>query len=140
MALMWTAEHPPRWDESKSRILGASPPGVFRYDGMTLGALVPGEWWRVEDEEGGVLGYGWMDVTWGWAPVLLAVAPEAREKGVGSFVIEQLVQEGARRGLHYVFNVIPDAHPDPEGLAMWLESRGFEPAQTDVRTLRRRVR
>ena len=139
MALKWSAEPAARWDADKQRILGASPDGVFRFGELADGALVPGDWWRVEDDAGQVVAYGWMDVTWGWAPMLLAVDPTTRGQGVGSFVVEQLAAEASRKGLHYVFNVIPDAHPDPEALAAWLGRRGFEPAQTDARTLRRQV-
>jgi GNAT superfamily N-acetyltransferase len=139
MDLIWIAETPPRWDSNKHHILSASPPGVFRFDDVTEGTLLPGDWWRVETASGDIVAYGWLDVTWGWAPVLLAVAPDARETGVGTFVLDNLASEGAKRGLHYLFNVIPEAHPEPESLAMWLESRGFEPAQTDVRTLRRKL-
>ena len=27
--------------------------------------MAPGEWWRVEEEGGRVVAYGWMDVVWG---------------------------------------------------------------------------
>ena len=138
MALEAFREDPARWDADKQRILGASPEGVFDLSHRE-GAIVPGQWIRAE-EEGRVLGYAWLDITWGYAPVLFAVAPAAQGRGVGSFLLDQVEAEARREGLAYVFNAIPDAHPDPEGLARWLTERGFEPSQSDGKLLRRRVR
>ncbi len=137
MALKWIREDPARWDADKQRILGAAPAGVFDVDHRD-GAIVPGQWGRAE-RDGHVVGYGWMDVTWGYAPVLVAVDPEARGQGVGTFLLDQLEAEAREEGLAYVFNAIPDAHPDPEGLARWLQERGFQPSQQDGKLLRRRV-
>jgi GNAT superfamily N-acetyltransferase len=137
MALNWISETPAKWDDDKQRIVGGAPDGVFEIGG-TPGSLVPGEWWRVEDG-GKTVGYGWMDVTWGWAPVLVAVDPEAQRQGVGHFIMDQLESEAKKRGLHYIFNVIPATHPDPDGVAAWLESAGFESAQSDHKMLRRKV-
>ena len=136
--MQWISESPPQWDDKKAEILGASPAGVFRVAEAKAGDLLPGDWWRVEID-GEVVGYGWMDVTWGYAPVLVAVAPSARDKGVGSFIMDQLAAEAHKQGLAYIFNVIPVAHPDPKGLSSWLQGRGFEPSSSDDRMLRRQV-
>ena len=80
MALKWIHENPAIWDAGKARIVGRAPKGVFdsRYAKSNVGDLVPGEWWRVEDE-GRTIGYGWIDVNWGDAEILLCTEPEARE-------------------------------------------------------------
>ncbi|NIM00083.1 MAG: hypothetical protein GTN89_03960, partial [Acidobacteria bacterium] len=83
MALKWIAENPPHWDENKQRVIGGAPEGIFDLGDHEPGALIPGEWWRVEDD-GGVAGYGWMDCTWGDAEILLAVAPGRQGGGVGT--------------------------------------------------------
>ena len=66
MTLSWIAEHPATWDADKRRIVGGASPGIFdsRYARIAEGSIVPGEWWRV-DEDGHTVGYGWMDVNWG---------------------------------------------------------------------------
>ena len=70
----WHAEHrPTRLDEAKKAFFEAIPDGTV--DLRPAGDLLPGDWWRLE-EEGKVVGYGWMDVTWGDAQILLAVAPD----------------------------------------------------------------
>jgi GNAT superfamily N-acetyltransferase len=136
-AMQWIHESPPRWDDTKAAILGAAR-GIFGgFDGQRPGDLISGEWWRVE-EAGDVVGYGWLDHTWGDAEILLAVAPQARGHGVGTFILDRLEREAAARGLNYMFNVVPKAHPDPDRFARWLASRGFEPAHDDL--YRRRVR
>ncbi|MEZ4234963.1 MAG: GNAT family N-acetyltransferase [Myxococcota bacterium] len=98
-----------------------------RLRALPVGADVPGDWWRIEDD-GETVGYGWMDTVWGDAEVLVAVASAARGAGVGAFAMDRLAQEADQRGLRYLHNVIPSAHPDPEGLRAWLQRRGFAPA------------
>jgi GNAT superfamily N-acetyltransferase len=126
----WIHENPPHWDETKAAIAAAAPAGSLRLPDYAIGDLVSGEWWRVEDG-GEVLGYGWMDCTWGDAEVLLVVDDASRRRGVGTFILDQLEREAARRGLHYLYNVIPEELPDREGLARWLENRRFEPDHGD---------
>jgi ribosomal protein S18 acetylase RimI-like enzyme len=136
MTLRWIYESPAVWDADKARIVGAAPEGVFdtRYAQAKVGDLVPGEWWRVEDGEATV-GYGWLDVNWGDAEILLATAPEAQQRGVGSFVLSHLEQEARARGLNYLYNVVRPTHPDADRVTAWLKKRRFEPS-ADGRLLR----
>lgn len=103
------------------------------------GAYLPGTWWRLE-EEGTLLGYGWMDVTWGDAQILLAVDPDARRGGHGKTILDHLEAEAHRSGLAYLFNTIPSDHPDPDGVRAFLTANGFEASGLDGNMLRRRVR
>ena len=100
--------------------------------------MIPGDWWHVE-EDGQVVGFGWMDANFGDAEVLLAVAPEAQSKGVGGFIVEQLAREAASHGLNYMYNVVNPQHPRREAVTAWLGKHGFEPSHDDE-SLRRRVR
>jgi GNAT superfamily N-acetyltransferase len=124
MGKRWIQENPAYWDAAKVRIVGGAPKGVFELGERAEGDMVPGEWWRVE-EDGAVLGYGWMDVTWGDGEVLLAVAPEARRKGFGAFILDRLEEEARARGLNYLYNVVRPTHPERESVTRWLEGRGF---------------
>jgi len=137
VSLTWIRERNPVWDEPKDRIVGGVPAGVFdsRYDTLQKGNLVPGEWWRVEDEDGRVVGYGWLDVNWGDAEILLATEPDARGKGVGTFVLRQLEGEARARGLNYLYNLVRPTHPNAEDVAAWLSRRGFS-QESDGRLLR----
>lgn len=130
MNLDWIRESPAKWDEDKRRIIGDAPTGIFdrRYRELAAGTLLPGEWWRVE-EEGRVVGYGWLDVVWGDAEILLASDPEARGRGLGSFVLDRLEKEARSRGLNYIYNVVRPTHPNAKELSAWLEKRGFEPSE-----------
>ena len=134
----WIHEDAPEWDEDKDAIVGGAPDGVFRLENYRKGGVIPGEWWRVEDR-GSVVGYGWMDATWGDAQILLAVAPKQQGRGVGEFILEHLELEAAGHGLNYLYNVVAPSHPERESVSNWLRSRGFEPAHDDE-SLRRRVR
>ena len=138
MSFDWIHENAPEWDESKDAIIGGATEGVFQLDNYRLGGVIPGEWWRVE-LSGDVVGYGWMDATWGDAEILLAVDPGRRKKGVGSFILDRLELEAASRGLNYMYNVVGPKHPDRNAVTAWLASRGFEPSHDDE-SLRRRVR
>lgn len=128
--LTWIHESPARWDAGKARIVGDAPEGIFdtRYATLAGDALVPGEWWRVE-EEGETVGYGWLEVSWGDAEILLATAPDKRGQGVGEFILRNLNDEAKARGLNYLTNVVRPTHPEAEALTRWLEARGFGPAR-----------
>jgi len=126
MSYAWIREEPARWDEDKRRILGGAPAGIFdrRFAECAAGEFLPSEWWRVEDR-GRTVGYGWLDLVWGDAEITLAVDPEARGSGVGSFILGRLEAEAHARGVRYVYNTVRPSHPDRKAVSAWLEKRGF---------------
>ena len=133
--LKWIHENPAQWDAGKEALVGRAPEGIFDTSQFVPGELVPGEWWRVEDG-GRLVGYGWMDCTWGDAEILLVVDPAERGRGVGSFILDRLEHEAHVRGLNYLYNVVPTSHPEPRRIAAWLARRRFSPAEGD-RLMRR---
>jgi GNAT superfamily N-acetyltransferase len=126
MSLEWIAEQPAQWDKDKARIVGSAPAGTFdaRYTTLRIGEMAPGEWWRVEDR-GRVVGYGWLDVSWGDADILIATDVEARKHGIGTFILGELDREASRRGLNYLSNIVPPTHPQRDDVSRWFEKRGF---------------
>ncbi len=126
MRLIWTCESPAFWDDDKARVLESARPA----------GILPGVWWRVSRGDYAVA-YGWMDVVWGEAEILLAVAPEARGIGIGSLVLDGLEAEAARRGLSYLHNTVRPDHPERERVLRWLTSRGFQPSADGGRLVRR---
>lgn len=136
MSLEWIHENPAYWDDDKRAIVGEAEEGVFAPGSHRAGDVVPGEWWRVEDG-GRTVGYGWMDVNWGDAEILLAVAKDARGRGVGTFILDRLEDEARARGLNYLYNAVRPEHPERERTTRWLEERRFRPAEDGV--LRRSV-
>ena len=136
MERRWIHESPAVWTADKARIVGRARQGIFdgQYATFEEGDLIPGEWWRVE-EDGRTVGFGWLDVVWGDAEILLATDAPERGHGVGSYVLEHLAAEARERGLNYLYNVIRPTHPEPDALRAWLEKRGFE-ASEDGRLLR----
>lgn len=136
MTLSWIRERNAVWNADKARIVGRAPAGIFdtRYGSLAEGQLVPGEWWHVEDD-GRVVAYGWLDVNWGDAEILLATEHEAQGRGVGTFVLKHLELEARARGLNYMYNVVRPTHPEGEAVTAWLVKRGFETA-SDGRLLR----
>ena len=138
MALEWIQEKGlPAWDADKVRIVGGAPAGVFdtRYGELTQGATVPGQWWRVE-RDGAVVGYGWLQLVWGDAEILLATAQDVQGQGVGAFLLERLEEEARVRGLNYLTNVVRSTHPEGERVTAWLTKRGFK-ASEDGRLVKR---
>jgi len=140
MSLRWIHEAAPRWDADKARIVGGAPAGIFdqRYAAMRAGDVAPGEWWRVEDD-GKTAGYGWLDLVWGDAEILLATDPVARRRGVGSFILERLGEESRARGVNHMYNRVRETHPDAQALTRWLFQRGFAASSEDGRLLRAEV-
>lgn len=133
----WVRETPASWDEDKAAVLAGLGPGLFGLGTPQDGDALGDEWWRVEDDTGEVVGYGRLDDTWGDAEILVLVSPEHRRGGVGGFVVARLEAEAGRRGLNYIYNVVPDGHPDPEQVTGWLAAHGFE--ANDVGELRKKV-
>ena len=127
MALVWFREDTPVWDAAKRSILEGAPAGALELPHLRVGDLVPGEWFRVEDD-GTTVGYGWMDCTWGDAEITLAVDPRRRGEGVGAFIVRQLEKEASSRGVNYLYNAVRPAHPDRIRVTRWLERNGFEPS------------
>ena len=124
MALSWIPENPPYWDRAKAAIVAAAPKGSLDVPDRPDGEIVPGEWWRVE-ADGRTVGYGWMDTNWGDAEILLAVDPQQRGAGVGTFILDRLEHEARARGLNYLYNVVRDTPPERSRVTRWLEDRGF---------------
>ena len=138
MRLEWIRENPAQWDAGKAAVIGGAEDGALDPLERPPGEILPGEWWRVE-EQGRVLGYGWMDCTWGDAEVLLAVDRDARGRGIGAFILDGLEREAAERGLNYLYNQVRPNHPDRDRVTAWLGRHGFA-ASGGERLLRRRVR
>lgn len=137
MSLKWSRESRPRWDADKQRIIGGAPAGALDI-GYPEGAELPGDWFAASDGDR-VVGYGWMDSTWGGdTEILLAVDPDSQGKGIGSFVMGSLEQEAARRGVNYVYNTVRDSHPDRDAVHDWLMVRGYRGNERDA-SLRKHV-
>ena len=76
-------------------------------------------------------------VEWGDARITFVVAPGQRGHGVGAFILERLEDEAAARGLNYIYNVVPETHPDGPWIRNWLAGHGFHEASRGQ--LRRQV-
>jgi GNAT superfamily N-acetyltransferase len=136
--LTWHHEPSPTWDADKQRVIGSAPAGALDVS-YPDGAELPGDWWAARTADGAVVGYGWLDATWGGdAEILLAVDATAQRRGVGSFVLGRLEDEAARRGLNYVYNTVRDSHPQRDDVHDWLAVRGYRGSTSDT-TLRKRV-
>ncbi len=137
MSLTWHRDVP-IWDADKQRIVGGTAPGVLdsRYAEIEEGSTIPCNWYRVE-RDGAIVGYGWVDVNWGDAEILLATADEAQGSGVGSFILGNLDNEARRMGLAYTYNIVRPTHPEGDKVSAWLEKRGFKKSSDG--SLRRRV-
>ena len=126
MSFRWRREAAPSWAGDLKRIVGGQPAGVFDVEGYVDGQPMIGEWWSVSGDDGAVLGYGWLDATWGGdAEVSVAVDPNAQQQGVGSFIMSGLEREAAARGFNYVYNSIRPSHPNGSDLYDWLAVRGY---------------
>jgi GNAT superfamily N-acetyltransferase len=136
MTLTWTKENSPRWDADKQRVLGPAELAAAGLGAPSPGEPVANEWWRVTDGDE-VAGYGWLDSEWGDARITFVVAPGRRGRGVGAFILEHLEDEAAARGLNYIYNVVPETHPDGAWIRNWLSTHGFHEASRGQ--LRRQV-
>jgi GNAT superfamily N-acetyltransferase len=127
MALTWTKENSPRWDADKQRTFSQAELAAVGLAAPPAGEPVANEWWRVTDGAQ-VAGYGWLDSEWGDARITFVVAPGQRGQGIGDFILEHLEDEAAARGLNYIYNVVPQTHPDGAWIRNWLSTHGFHEA------------
>ena len=137
MTRRWIHEAPARWDAGKEAVLGGAPAGALDVEALRGAGILPGDWWRVE-EDGRTVAYGFMDAVWGDAEILVAVGPGAQGQGVGAYVLERLEEEARARGLRYLYNVVPPTHPRGAEVTRWLTSRGFKSSE-EGGVLRRRT-
>lgn len=139
MELSWVKDERPVWDDDKQRIIGGAPQGSLELD-HAPGADLPGDWWAAREPQGRVVGFGWLDSTWGGdAEVLLAVDSASQSQGVGTFILEHIEREAARKGINYVYNTVRSTHPDRDSVHDWLAVRGYQGGSSDT-ALRKRVR
>lgn len=138
--LRWVHETVPYWNADKARIVGGAEPGSLpaSVQEHAEGAVLPDDWWRVE-LAGRTIAYGWMDVTWGDAEILLAVDAQSRGRGVGSFILEQLESEARARGINYIYNQVLPEHPAHGVVTSWLQKRSFSTTEAGEGTLGRSV-
>lgn len=124
MSLTWHRDPQPTWDADRQRIIGGAPSGAFALDRYPPTGALPGEWWHVE-EEGRVVGFGWMDVVWGDAEILLAVDTQRQQAGVGKFILDHLETEAKARGLRRMYNKVRAEAVDRAATTVWLLRHGF---------------
>ncbi len=136
MTLAWIKQDAPRWDADKRRVFGDAELAAVGLERPADDAAIADEWWAVT-QDGEVVGYGWLDSEWGDAEISFVVAPAARGAGIGGYVVDHLTAEAASRGLRYLYNVVPDTHPDAAWMTRWLVEHGFR--ATSDGTLRRTV-
>ena len=136
-SVQWIREDAPRWDADKQRVFGDAELAAVDLRRPAADAVIADEWWKVLDDAGAVVGYGWLDSEWGDAQISFLVAPAARGAGIGAFIVDHLEDEARARGLNYVYNVVPATHPDRAWMTRWLVDHGFHDSGSD---LRRQVR
>jgi GNAT superfamily N-acetyltransferase len=133
----WVKEDLPRWDADKQRVFDDVALLSVGMDRPADGASLADEWWHVVGDGGAIAGYGWLDSEWGDAQITFFVDPAHRGDGIGEFVLDHLEAEARKRGLNYIYNVVPDTHPDRPWMTGWLRSHGLE--ESAHGDLRRRV-
>lgn len=138
LTLAWCREDAPRWDADKQRVCGDAELAAVGLGRPAAGQPVADEWWRVTDESGTVVGYGWLDTEWGDARISFVVTPDRRGAGIGRFILDHLEAEARSRGLNYIYNVVPATHQDRGAMASWLARHGFRESARGE--LRRQVR
>ena len=138
MGFTWTKETSPQWDADKQAAFDTVALASVGMQAPASGAAIADEWWRVADNAGNLVGYGWLDSEWGDAQIAFLVVPLARGGGAGEFILNRLEAEAAARGLNYIYNVVPAGHPDPQWMTYWLTLHGFYPSP--LGDLRRQVR
>lgn len=130
MTLSWIREENPVWDKDKERVIGGAPAGALDLH-PEPGAPVLGDWWFVAGEDGCVVGYGWLDATWGGdAEIQLAVDPARQQEGIGGFILGRLEHQAAERGINYVYNTVRATHPYRDEVYDWLAVRGYRGSES----------
>lgn len=138
MPFTWHRETQPRWDDDKQQLFGDAELAAVGLARPVPEMPMADEWWRLVDDRGQVVGYGWLDTEWGDARISFLVAPQARGSGAGTFIVDRLEDEARARGVNYIYNTVPTTHPDRAWMTQWLAMHGFYPLGHG--DLRRQVR
>jgi len=70
------------------------------------------EWWQVTGDDGAIAGYGWLGLRMGRRPDHVLVDPARRGAGTSAiFILENLEDEAAARGLNYIYKRGPRQPP-----------------------------
>src|SRR5260370_5607005 len=127
MGCTWTKESRPRWDADKQAAFDTVALASVGMKAPTSDTAIADEWWRVADDVGNLIGYGWLDSGWGDAQIAFFVTPRARGNGAGGVILNRLRAGAAARGLDYIFNLLPAGHPHPPWEDLLLTQPGLLP-------------
>ena len=127
-------EDVPHWDADKQRLFDDAALRSVGMDPSRDGARSPtngGGWSPTTARSSATAG---STASGGTRRSRSSSIPAHRGEGIGAFVLDRLEDEAHKRGLNYIYNVVPDTHPDRAWMTGWLEQHGLhESSQGDLR-------
>ncbi|GEM_PF-5388488 len=122
--MYWIKEDKAIWNENKARIIGSNI-GSFFLDFPVQSDILPGEWFNLTDENGEIVGYGWINVSEGDAEISVAIDGKYQGRGYGSQIIDNLYREVESLGFEEIIVVVRQENPNASDVVKWAYKNGY---------------
>jgi GNAT superfamily N-acetyltransferase len=113
------------WDESKKNIIGSNP-NAFNLGNVENDAKLQDDWWALINDEGEVLGYGWIKYENNEAELSVSVHSKFQNKGFGSRILINLEQEAIKQGSNKLIAVIQESNSIGKDVITWLYNNKYQ--------------
>ncbi|WP_158231574.1 GNAT family N-acetyltransferase [Sporosarcina sp. P18a] len=116
------------WDTEKENIFAEIAEGTFEdLSNLELGTPLYQEWWKLIDENGRILGYGWVSYRNDDFEISLVVDTKHQGVGLGSFIMDKLEAIAVEKGFNEIVAIVKNTNPNSEVMIKWLFKKGYVP-------------
>lgn len=124
---MLVYEANPIWDENKERIIG-NESNSFDIKAIR-GNSLPYQWWRLQDDNNEILGYGWLKTDEDSIEISLSIAKEHRGKGLSKQILIYLEQQILSENLpRNIVATVYESNKDSDRVVKLLRENGYKTA------------
>ncbi|WP_339243074.1 GNAT family N-acetyltransferase [Paenibacillus sp. FSL F4-0243] len=119
-------EENPIWDNEKENIVGNVEVGTFNLENVVVGEELCQEWFKLIDDNVGVLGFGWIDYNNNNFEISVAVHKDYQGSGSGSIIIEELERIAKEKGFNEVRGIVKSSNPNAVKMIEWLYRKNYK--------------
>lgn len=114
-----------KWNDEKKVIFDEVESGTFDFYEVALNAPLPFEWWKIIDDNGITMGFGWINFEENDFEISFVVKNEFRKNSVGSIIVKELEELAIQRGVSHVLAIVKSSNPNSSKMIKWLYERDY---------------
>jgi GNAT superfamily N-acetyltransferase len=118
-------ENEPIWDLGKERIIRQSPQGTFDLH-TVIGGSLGQEWYKLINDGGVTVAFGWLDIRGDRIEVSLAVDQAYSKLGYGSLIINEMELRAKEMGFNLLAAIVKVTNPSSLRMIKWLYQKGYK--------------